>query len=775
MSTETAVLIPTYNRKDLLARCLDSLAAQTYRNFAIVVADDASTDGTAALVHKRFPDIEVLSLPENRDFAHAVNEGLRHILAEYRPRFIAVLNNDTVAEPEWLGALVSRAKSNPKIGAVTSNMFFAKQRDIINSQGGTLDWNGDGHDANFGTPKEKGKKSAAPVFSACWGAALISTVALENVGLLDERFGAYFEDLDWSWRARLLGYEVMFEPNAVVYHEHSASHRDAQYRKLYLCKRNALCSALKNYGSKSLPTQLSHIFLGYWFAILGYFQTSKHNLPFHKKFAYVSIPFAALGWNIAHLIGTLAARRTIQKRRTVPDDTILAATARDTAPVREWLDDMKPFKELRIVGKADRSSRVQRFLLDHGFTKLHSKMYLELGILSYFTGRAHAWYNRRFGITVPDAFTKVTKTFGVNIFGFLDSESGIGEAARSLIRSVSAARIPYALLSSPHTPHRKHHREFSEMFSQYNPYPVNLIAINGDMLEEEIKEFGSARFHDHYNVACWTWELERLSPRYAAALSHVQEVWAPSTFVADAVRKARSKLPVTVIPYPVVIKKTPYPRSRFRLPQKSFLFLFTFDFYSVFERKNPLAVVKAFRTAFPASEPAALVIKCSNAEVDPKNFTLLQAAAAKDARIHILSGYLERDEINSLLNVCDCFVSLHRSEGFGFGIAEAMLLRKPVIATDYSGNTDFLNEKNGFPVKYALVPLEKDYGPYRKGNVWAEPDIDDAAKQMRLVYENRDVTEQKGVLAARTIIAMLDPRAVGSRVRKRLEKISPSS
>lgn len=724
-SPETVVVIPSWNGIRLLDPCLAALRRQTYRDFCIVVVDDASTDNTFQFLKDRFPEVDTLRLPQNVGFARAVNRGLRHAVARYNPQFIAVLNNDTVPEPEWLAALVQRAKKNEMIAAVTSNMFFADHPGVVNSQGGTLDWNGDGYDVNFGMKREEGKQTSSPVFGACWGASLLRASALADIGLLDEAFGAYFEDLDWSWRAHLLGYEIHFEPGAEILHEHSATYRTRQYKKLYLCKRNALRAALKNYAAKSLPRQVGQILLGYWFAVVGYFQESKHHLSLGKKFLFSSIPLAALAWNIRHLPGTLRARRQIQRKRTLSDRDVLALAERDATPVREWLASLKRRFSLRPL------------------------------------------YDR--ATALP---TRLRKTFGVNVFGFFDSESGVGEAARSLARSLRAARIPSALINSPHVPHRRKDREFKRSFTNKNPFPVNVIAIYGDMFADEWDYFGDACFSGRHNIAYWAWELEKLPDAWVSLLDRVDEVWVPSAFVANAIRRAKPAMPVMVVPHAIQPGAHPYGRGYFNIPEDKFVFLTLFDFYSLFERKNPLAVVRAFKKAFEKDEPAELIVKCVNGAIDPENFSLLQKEAAGHA-ITIMDGYRSREEITSLMNAADCVVSLHRSEGFGLTLAEAMALRKPVIATNYSGNTDFMTAENSFPVPYSLVPVTEDHGPYRRGNMWADPDIDAAAREMRFVYENREVAVRKGHMGAREILSRYAPGAIGRTIEARLKKILP--
>jgi glycosyltransferase involved in cell wall biosynthesis len=358
----------------------------------------------------------------------------------------------------------------------------------------------------------------------------------------------------------------------------------------------------------------------------------------------------------------------------------------------------------------------------------------------------------------------------VNIFGFLDSESGVGEAARTLIRAVDQAGIPSALLNSPRVPHRRNENQFSKRFAKTNPYRVNLIAIYGDMFGIELENFGEERFAGKYNIAYWAWELPEMPPEWGKLLDRVNEVWVPSSFVADAVKRLRPDIPVTVIPHAIEVGRHPFPRAHFELPEGHILFLSMFDFFSIFERKNPLAAIRAFKEAFSSEELVHLVIKCSNPKVEPKNFRLLEDAA-KGHNIHLIPRYLAREEIASLLNVCDCYVSLHRSEGFGLPLAEAMALRKPVIATNWSGNADFMNEMNSFPINYKLVPLKRDYGIYRQGNEWAEPDEHEAARRMRLIYENREIAARKGMVAQSDIIKKFSPNAVGRLIAKNLRRI----
>jgi glycosyltransferase involved in cell wall biosynthesis len=224
-------------------------------------------------------------------------------------------------------------------------------------------------------------------------------------------------------------------------------------------------------------------------------------------------------------------------------------------------------------------------------------------------------------------------------------------------------------------------------------------------------------------------------------------------------------MPLPVPPPPEAVQS----RADFGLPEEAFIFLFTFDVSSQMARKNPLGLIRAFRRAFPSPHGVTLVLKFTNAEYDRTAVRELQREATSG--VVLLGGYMSRQELGSLMRCADCYVSLHRSEGFGIGIAEAMALGKPVIATGYSGNADLMTPENSYPVDYRIVPIERDHGPYLRGYSWAEPDLNHAAALMRQVVENRAESAARGSLAARQIAGTRTPARTGAGVRSRLEAI----
>jgi glycosyltransferase involved in cell wall biosynthesis len=186
-------------------------------------------------------------------------------------------------------------------------------------------------------------------------------------------------------------------------------------------------------------------------------------------------------------------------------------------------------------------------------------------------------------------------------------------------------------------------------------------------------------------------------------------------------------------------------------------------------------VIEAYQRAFgPDFGDTALVIKVTKLDQFPEHREPLEQAVASVSGI-LIDGYLDRSELDGLFNACDVYVSLHRSEGFGMTIAEAMSLGKPVIATDYAGNTDYMNVSNSYPVEYRLIELEQDYGPYKKGQVWADPDLDHAAAQMRCVFENHDEAMRKGKRAAADIKHWYGSEAMARKIIERLKIIASFS
>jgi glycosyltransferase involved in cell wall biosynthesis len=221
---------------------------------------------------------------------------------------------------------------------------------------------------------------------------------------------------------------------------------------------------------------------------------------------------------------------------------------------------------------------------------------------------------------------------------------------------------------------------------------VNIVAVNADQLRNFARHVGSGFFEGRYTIGVWAWELDEFPDVWSDAFSMVDEIWASSEFSRCAFAGATTK-PVFTFPLPVLPPR-PRPglnRAGLGLPD-GFIFHFAFDFLSGVERKNPSGLIKAFTAAFAPGGGPTLVLKAVNGDQRLAQLEELKLLAAKRPDIVVIDRYLDHEANATLMDACDCYVSLHRSEGFGLSMAEAMALGKPVIATAYSGNLDFMDD-----------------------------------------------------------------------------------
>lgn len=263
MAASVAVVIPNWNGAALLPACLDALRCQTYPEFEIVVVDNGSADDSLAVL-ARYPEVRVLRFGRNRGFGAATNAGIRATAG----RYVATLNNDAAPAAGWLAALVAAADADPTVGMCASQMVFAARPDRINSCGIALDRAGIAWDLLGGEPVGADRGLVEP-FGACAGAALYSRAMLAAIGLFDERFFAYLEDVDLAWRARRAGWRCRYVPAAAVAHQHSATGGEGSARKRYLLGRNKVWLLAKNYPGAGWWRWLPLV-LAYDVAAVGY-------------------------------------------------------------------------------------------------------------------------------------------------------------------------------------------------------------------------------------------------------------------------------------------------------------------------------------------------------------------------------------------------------------------------------------------------------------------------------------------------------------------------
>ncbi len=361
---------------------------------------------------------------------------------------------------------------------------------------------------------------------------------------------------------------------------------------------------------------------------------------------------------------------------------------------------------------------------------------------------------------------------GVNVHGHFEFVSGLQEVALGLVRALHVAGFPTALRDLPvlprvtRKPQRRYHdreRYDTTVFvAGLDTSPTEMYRLTGLYVRPGVKR-----------IAIWYWELEEVPDHLAKLMAWPDEVWAPTRYIAATFRKYLKVPVITMLPGVELPPFAPRPREFFGLVPERFVFLFTFDMFSTVGRKNPYGLIEAFRKAFAPTEPVDLVIKVSRGDKAPEEFEKLKARCA-EAGVLLRNEVLPRGDLLALMNCCDCYASLHRSEGLGLGLAETMLMGKPVIATGYSGNLDFMTEENSYLVRYERRASEVDHHPYPKGSVWADPDLDHAAELMRYVVEHREEAIAKGARAKADLERDLSPAAYAERLKARLGASSSS-
>lgn len=301
-----SVVIPNWNGKHFLHTCLDALNRQKYPNLEVIIADNASEDGSQAFVEANYPHVKIVQLPENRGFTGACNAGMQASQGD----FISLLNNDTEVDDEWVSEVVAAFERHPEAGIVASKMLLFDKRDHIHTTGDFFTV--DGKAGNRGVwEQDTGQYDTEEyVFSACGGSSVYRKTMLDQIGLLDDDFFFSLEDIDLGWRAQLTGWRCLYTPSAIVYHHLAAT--GGGVTASYYDGRNLIFVLIKNYPSA--------LWRKYWWQIIkNQFGIAWDALrAWRGKAARARLRGMSAGIFGSYLMWR--KRRTIQKMRTVSTD-----------------------------------------------------------------------------------------------------------------------------------------------------------------------------------------------------------------------------------------------------------------------------------------------------------------------------------------------------------------------------------------------------------------------------------------------------------------------
>ncbi len=361
---------------------------------------------------------------------------------------------------------------------------------------------------------------------------------------------------------------------------------------------------------------------------------------------------------------------------------------------------------------------------------------------------------------------------GINVMGYGFGELGVGEDARCAVSSCLDGQIPVSLFNIPLTiGARSQNTIHKKLLDDSLPYKINFFCLPVPEIVRAYLTLPKAFQKERIHVFAPPWELPHMPKIWHKALNKADELWAPSRFIQKALQGFSSK-PVYLMPLSVglPVAEKSYTRADFGIPENMFLFLSIFDWNSWYIRKNPEAVIKSFLQEFPNDQNVGIVIKTIHAGENIKKLHEMMSHT-DNKRIFILSETFNAEKMSGLYHCVNAYISLHRAEGFGRTLAEAMLANLPVITTNFSGNTDFCTEDTAFLVNGPLVNVKQGEYLFYEDQYWCEPSIEEAMSQMRLCYNNKELVDQKIAAARKLLKKQHSFQVAGKRYRERLNSL----
>jgi GT2 family glycosyltransferase len=307
-----SVIILNWNGKENTINCLEALKMTTYSNYEIIVVDNGSTDGSVEYFKDNYPGIKFIENRENLGFAEGNNVAIRQVLERKEIKYIALLNNDTIVKSDWLEKLVNALETDEKVGSCQPKVLSLINSDTIDSAGIYIDRYGGAYMVGY-EEKDIGQYSKImEVFGVCAGAALYRAKMLNQIGLFDKDFFAYYEDVDLAIRARLFGWKSVCVPQAIIYHIHSATLGNDSPFKKYLLERNSYYYVIKNLPPKVILLFLISKARSEFFTLIYLAKT--------RKFKMIKSLFKGTLDAIGNLPLILSKRADIQAKRLISED-----------------------------------------------------------------------------------------------------------------------------------------------------------------------------------------------------------------------------------------------------------------------------------------------------------------------------------------------------------------------------------------------------------------------------------------------------------------------
>ncbi len=373
--------------------------------------------------------------------------------------------------------------------------------------------------------------------------------------------------------------------------------------------------------------------------------------------------------------------------------------------------------------------------------------------------------------TVAKKFDKSKYPQGINLIGFIRGEIGLGQSCRLVAKAIDCSDVDFTVYNYEEVSSMSFNdTSFDDKITNTTPYGVNVFHLNPpDLIIAKIM-MDSSVWDYKYNIGFWLWELENFPKDWQEGFELVDEIWTPSDYITNIIKK-QTQLPVKTMVYPIQANTSEeYSREYFKLPTDKFLYLTMYDCNSTMQRKNPEGSIRAYRKAFDNSNrDVGLVIKVNNPR--KQDIDKIKELCSGYDNVYIIADTLSKTEVNSLIKEVDVLISLHRAEGFGLPLAEAMILGTATIGTNWSSNTEFMNEDNSCLVSYKMTELKEDYAMYKKGSFWADPDVDDAAEKVKKLYEDKAFYQKTVNNAKAYMNSNYDEKTAGDRVTKRIKEI----